>query len=360
MISRKLLYELVLICIFSFLCIFFVYNDYFLYDTPILKITKLENKETKNDGYYNQNITGIIQNGKFKGKVVSVTNSTSISGVYDEQIHENSELFLKLSEDENNINRITGIKRDKYIVILLVIFIDLIILVSGFKGVKTLLSLIVNIIITILSIRVFSQNIHKINLLFLYIIISIIFISSSLFITNGKSKKTLSAIISSIISLFISFSFCYILVTLFGKNISIWTMDFIEVVYDYKNYFLVSILLCGLGAIMDISITISSSLSELIEKDNKILKSSLIKSGKEISKDIIGTMINVMLFTCFTEVIPIIFLAMKNSVTMASALNIYASLELIIVLCSSISIVVTILVSLSICILIYRRKEVQK
>lgn len=358
--SKKNICYLILILIISVLSIIFVYNDYFLYDTPILKITSIENQEVKNDGYYNQNITGIIQNGKYKGKEVSVSNLTSVSGVYDEQIHKSSELFLKLTEDENNINRITGIKRDKYIVILLVIFIDLLLIVSGYKGLLTLLSLVVNVIITYFSIKIFSDNMQKMNLLFLFIIVSIIFIVFSLFITNGKSKKTLAAVVSSIISLFASFGLSYLLISLFGKNISIWSMDFIEAVYDYKNYFFVSILLCGLGAIMDVSITISSALNELIEKNKKITRQALIKSGKEISKDIIGTMINVMLFTCFTEIIPTIFLAMKNSVTIASALNIYASLDLIIVLSNSLSIAITIIISLRVCMFILKGKERSK
>jgi uncharacterized membrane protein len=111
---------------------------------------------------------------------------------------------------------------------------------------------------------------------------------------------------------------------------------------------------------MDISITISSALSELIRKNKKIDRLALIKSGKEISKDIIGTMINVMLFTCYTSIIPTVVLATRNNMNLITALDFYGNLELMIVLCNCIGIVLTIPISLFISILILKKKEVKK
>ena len=139
-------------------------------------------------------------------------------------------------------------------------------------------------------------------------------------------------------------------------------MEYIEAVYDYENFFYVTILLCGLGAIMDISITISSSLNELIEKDPNIKRKALIKSGREISKDIVGTMTNVMLYTCYAPVIPIVFLAIKNNMKLFDALTFYGEVDLIAVFTSSISIVLAIPISLFIAINILKpsKKEVQE
>lgn len=346
--------------IISIFILLFVYNDYFLYKTPIVKINNIENNIIDGNEYYNQNIDGIVMNGNYKGNKVSFQNTTSISGVYDEQIHKNSEVFVEF-DDNGNVMGISNIKRDKYIAILLVLFIDLILIVSKISGLKTLISLLVNIIITIISIVIFKNNYKILSMLFLYIIVSILFIVTSLFITNGKSKKTLAAIISSIVSLFVSFTLSFIVIKLFGKNVTIWTIDYIEAVYDYENFFYVSILLCGLGAIMDIAITMASSLNELIDKNNKISVNSLIKSGREIGKDVVGTMINVMLFTVYTPIIPSVFLAIKNGMILSNALSYYGEIELIIVLCSSISIVLSIPISLyiSVYILKSRLKEVK-
>ena len=131
-------------------------------------------------------------------------------------------------------------------------------------------------------------------------------------------------------------------------------MDYIEIIKDYQGIFYTDILLCGLGAIMDISITMASSLYELISTNNDISVQELRKSGQEISKDILRTMINVMLFTCYISVIPIIILASKNYLSIFEAINTYAQIEMIRVLTSCISIVLAIPISLYISLLIYK------
>ncbi len=356
---RKINYKIVVMLLLSFICILFVYNDYFLYKTPIMKISSIENKLEKVSGeeHYVQNITGTIMNGKFKGNVVKVTNRYSKSQVYEDKINNNSELLVKLTDDGDTVSNIISIKRDKYLVILLVIFIDLIILVAGKKGIKTLTSLFLNVLITSAAIIFFKSNYMSINMLLLYIIISIVFIIVSLLIANGKCKKTLAAIVSSIISLFFSFGVSFLLINIFGNNLYIWGLEYIEAVHDYHNFLYVSILLSGLGAIMDIAITISSSLNELIVKNPKIDRKTLFKSGRIISKDIVGTMINVMLFTCYTSVIPTVLLAFKNSMPLATALDYYGSLELTIVLCNCVGIALTIPISLYISIFILNRNK---
>ncbi len=345
----KKYYIYIILLVFSIFSIVFVYNDYFLYKTPILKIDEIieEKYESSihNEDYYKQKITGTIQNGKFKGKKVTVNNLRSSSGVYDIQVHKNTELMLQISSDMENIS-IVNVKRDKYLVILLVLFVDSIIIVAGKKGLKTIISLLINIFVSALTILVFNKYYNKFNMLLIYLFVSIIFIVLSLIITNKKSKKRLAAIISSIVSLFISFGFCYLIIKIYGKDLYIWSMEYIEVVSDYENYFFVSILLSGLGAIMDIAITISSSLNELIIKNKNIKKTKLLKSGKEIGKDIVGTMSNVMLYTCFTPIIPMLFLAVKNNMTIGNAISYYGELELVTVLCSCISIVLAIPLSL--------------
>ena len=347
---KKLNIKYILLAIFSLISIIFVYNDHFIYEKPILKVTSLkttcEEEIPHEENYYHQEITGVIMNGKYKGSVLSTTNDYSTSLIYDDKIVPNSELFVELSSNGKSILNIDSIKRDKYLVILIVIFVDLIIVIAGKKGLKTLLSLVINLGLTAGAIIIYMNHYLKISMLPLYLLVSILFIVISLFITNGKSKKTLAAIISSIVSLLISFGVSFLIIKLNEQSLYIWIMEYIEAVNDYYGYLYVSVLLCGLGAIMDISITIASALSELIRKDEHINRVTLYKSGREISKDIVGTMINVMLFTCYTSVIPTIVIALNNNMSFFNALNFYGGLELSIVLCTCIGIVLTIPISL--------------
>lgn len=361
--KKESIFKYFVLAFFSFFSILFVYNDYFLYKRPILKIDKIEEtveeSETTSEKHITQEIYGTIKNGEHKGKKIKVINHTSTSGVYDEKIHKNSELFVEINDNSNIAIGLNEVKRDKYIVILLVIFIDSILLVAGKKGFKTLISLLINIFISGLAIFFFQKNSRTSNMLLLYSIVSILFITGSLYITNGKHKKTFAAILSSIASIFISFGLALFLIKLYKKPIPYWTLEYIEAVHDYENFFYVTILLSGLGAIMDIAITMSSSLSELVDKDSKISLKALRNSAKEISRDIIGTMINVMLFTCYTSVIPMIFLMMKNNIIIGDAIRRYGQIELIVVLTSCISIALAIPISqyISISILKPRKKR---
>lgn len=345
----KKYYKYFIALLLSLLFIIFVYNDHFLYKRSILKIDKIvekiEDNESTKEKHISQTIYGTIKNGKDKGKKIKVLNHTSTSGVYDEQIHENSELFVELKSGDTAIG-ISGVKRDKYIAILIVIFVNSIIFVAGRKGLKTLLSLSVNILISFAAIMLFQKHARTWNMLLLYLVVSILFVTISLCITNGRNRKTLASIGSSIASFIISFGLAFLIIKLYKKPIPYWTLEYIEAVHDYENFFYVTILLSGLGAIMDISITISSSLNELIEKNPNITKHNLVKSGKEICKDIIGTMNNVMLFTCFTSVIPMTFLLMKNNIVLGDAIRMYSQVEIIVILTSCISIVLTIPISL--------------
>jgi len=356
---------LVLMAILSIASIVFVYNDHFLYKTIIMKVTDVtdvkDGEESSGELIYKQSIKGVIKNGEYKNNKIETTNEYSKSLVFEDKIEKGNELFIELSSNGKSVITITGIKRDKYLAILSIIFIDLIILIAGRKGLKTLLSLFINIGITLAAIIYIMNHSKTVNILIIFFSISILFAILSLFITNGKSKKTLTAIVSSIISLIISFGLSYLLIKIFEDNIYIWNMSYIEAVHDYNNYLYVSVLLCGLGAIMDISITITSALSELIRKNPKIKKEALIKSGRVISKDIVGTMINVMLFTCYTSVIPTIVIATKNKIPFTNAMDFYGGLELMIVLCNCIGIVLTIPISLFISIwILSKKKEVMK
>ena len=112
----------------------------------------------------------------------------------------------------------------------------------------------------------------------------------------------------------------------------------------------------GLGAIMDVAITISSSISELIDKDNNIEKRNLIKSGKMIGKDIMGTMMNVLFFTYLCSGLPIFVLALRNGYTLSNYINNNFSLEITRFLTGSIGIVLTIPISIYISMKVFKKE----
>ena len=342
----------------SVLVLVFVFNDHFLYDSVIVKVGPIESGEPIGTGEkYIQTITGRIENGPYKGELITFENTTSKSGVFDEQLHGGSEVFVTLSEDGKEVLSVNGVKRDKYIAVLAVIFVWAALLVGKSRGRRSLISMALNMLVAGLVIWVYIKGHLGTGILPMFMVASVVFITSSLLICNGRSRKTTAAVISSLISMTLSFLLAYIVISIHGSSISYWNMDYIDALHqDYRGIFYLNILLSGLGAIMDISITMASSLNELKEKDPHITRAALHNSGRMISRDIMGTMTNVMLFTCFISVIPITVLAVRNWMTVSEAIASYGEIEMIRTLTSCIGIVISVPVSLYVSLWIFGKE----
>ena len=97
----------------------------------------------------------------------------------------------------------------------------------------------------------------------------IIFSIISLILASGFNKKTLSAIISVIVSTLVMLITIVIIINFTGyKGINFNELSFLTV--PIEDIILPELLIGSTGAIMDVAITISASISELIQKDNNI------------------------------------------------------------------------------------------
>ena len=108
---------------------------------------------------------------------------------------------------------------------------------------------------------------------------------------------------------------------------------------------------------MDVAITMSSSIFGLYEKNNNISVKALVKSGREIGKDIMGTMTNILLFAYISGTIPMLILYFKNTSPLGFTLSMNLSLELARALAGGIGIVLTIPIGLYITIFFVNRKR---
>lgn len=359
---KKFCISYLILILISIVSIIFTYNNHYFYKDTIAKITNVKEEyittEIMDYGYkediYNQNITATIKNGKYKGKTITIENQYYKGQTYSQQYHKNDELFISLDTHKDTIRNvhIDGYKRDKYIVILLISFILIIVLVGQLKGFLSVISLILNIV---LFNTIVYLNVKDISLPILSFIGAIIFSSICLILVSGKNKKTLSAIISSITG--VSVTLLISMIVIHTTNYSGLRFENMELLTrPYEGIFISELILGGLGAIMDISISISSSLNELLEKDPKITSKQLIKSGYNIGRDIMSTMINVLFFTYICTIIPNLCILFRNGINLSSLINSYITLEMTRALIGAIGITITIPISIYITVLIYKRR----
>lgn len=334
--------------IISAVILCFILNNENFYSKPIAKITSISENisqvKTTNgctEQLKKQQIKAIIMNGKYKGKRIQLENTTSYSQVNDLNLKVNNEVFISIMKNSSGKNvsyQIAGFKRDIYALYIGILFVFLILIIGGFKGFRSLMSLVINIIIFSAAIKLFTNNV---NLTLVCITASILFIILSLLIVGGINKKVLSAIIGTMAGTFIS-----MLIAVIVLKMNHWTGVHFEemelLTHSPEQIFLMEILIGTLGAIMDIAVSISSSINEIYNKNPHAERKTLIKSGMEIGKDIMGTMANTLLFAYMSGSIPMILLILKNNFPISYIININLSLEIVRALVGSIGIVLSI------------------
>lgn len=358
--SRNFVKSMVLLTIFLLAGMVFAWNNHEFYTEPLANVIKVEefydHTEYGLDGgeeqYFIQRITGRLINGKNKGTLISLNHIRSESGVFDETLKVGESVFVSFDEDASTWN-LEGIKRDQFLALSLAVFIFFVALIGRYQGVLSIISVGVNILIFT---WVISLYLKEVNILVPTIFAVIFFSVFSILFYCGFKKMTFVAILATISGLGASMGIMLMVIALTNYD-GVWveSLDFLIIETDYRSVFFAGLLIGGLGGIMDIAITITSSLFELKENNPKISSKELMVSGKNIGRDIMGTMVNVMFFTFLGGSLPIILLSVKNGVSVANYLTNFATLEIVRFLAGGIGLVVSIPISLGLAILILQK-----
>lgn len=185
--------------------------------------------------------------------------------------------------------------------VLAIILFLLMVIFGGTKGVRSFFSLFLNfLIIMIAVIFMMAPEIHPI---IIAAISCIIITSVNLFFINEVNAKTVTAFISTIITIGILFAFIMIvtkasMIQGFGEE----EVDEIIPVYsvylgvDFVQIAASVIILSTLGAIIDVAISITSPMQELFHHHPTISRKDLFKSGLTIGRDILGSNANTLFF----------------------------------------------------------------
>ncbi|MCM3358282.1 YibE/F family protein [Psychrobacillus sp. MER TA 171] len=363
---KQRIFAIVLICcVIS--SIVFVYHNHSLYKNSIAEVVEMtidNSVEVKDihqnkDVLYTQQIIAEVKNGHEKGLLVHLTNEFSESQAFDQKFEVGSEIFISVNEQveevQENTGTITGVKRDKYLVIIAWVFIFVLLLIGKKQGLLSVIGLAFNAMLLWFALDIYIDHANQ-SLLWICGVSIILFTVVSLLLVNGVNEKTFAAIIATLIGTFSSLLITYIALVVTGENgLRYEELQFIT--RPYKIVFLAGIFIGSLGAVMDVSITMSTSIFGLYEKDPTISVKDLTKSGMEIGKDIMGTMTNILFFAYVSGSIPTLLLYFKNSSTLGYTLSMNLSLELVRALTGGIGIVITIPIGLYTAIFFVKRRK---
>ena len=245
-----------------------------------------------------QKIKVKVLSGDLKGNIYD---ATSFAGnLYGADCTVGMKVIVGISEyDSNATLSVYSFYRSNIIYMFIGLFLLMLWLIGGKKGLKSALGLIFTFICII---YLFLPMLYKGYSPFLSAVVVIILVSIvCLYLIDGISKKSISAMIGTIIGVIIAGIFA----AGFGhfSKISGYNVSEVEELIFIANntklqvggILFAGILIASLGAVMDVSMSIASTINEIYLHNPEISKSELFKSGINVGKDMMGTMSNTLI-----------------------------------------------------------------
>lgn len=310
------------------------------------KITKLEKSFEGEIKTYN--IKAKFVDGPYKDKTVELEYIPVLGTYLDIDFREDMSIIVRLETVNESIRKasIFDVNRRDTIKTLTIIFVSVLIIFGGFKGIFAVLSLLLTFLLIIFCLIPLILN--KTNPILATIIVSSISILVNFVLISGFSKKSLCAIISTISGTIIAglcaFYFGNMMALTGLADDSVQTLvTHADVVIDYRGLFFSGIILGTMGAVMDIGMSITSFIFEMKKKKPNISSLSLFKSGITVGKDIMSTMTNTLILAYAGTSLPLFlyFTTMDTSFSNIVNMQLIAE-EILRSLCGSIGLVLTI------------------
>lgn len=320
----------------------------FLYKDTIARVIKVENTFDYEDygpneeieKYYEQSIKAVIVNGTHKGDEISLTNTYSSSGINDERYRKGEQLFVSVSEDADK-GQILGKKRDWHLAFLICLFVALLLFMNKKQGGLIAVTLLINIAVFVVALQRYGKGADLVATAFA---LMLFFSVLTLLFAGGFQRKTLVAIVATLLTTFLCFGI-YEIVLNCNDRLSYEMMDYVVNPTDLPELFLTGVLMGSLGAVMDVTISIAAGVAEIKGQTPDISTKDIINSVREMGYDIMGTMINVLFFTYISGSIPIVIIKIMNGYTLYHLVHFQLAFEIIRFLVGAIGIVLAIPVS---------------
>jgi len=247
-----------------------------------------------------QEVLVAIDNGDYEGDELITINYLTAYGNIDLDV--GSHVIVRIDFDENQnpyIASISNYNRSNIIIGLAIVFFSLLILLGGKKGIAAAMGLIFTILsIWLILIPLLEKGFPSIPAAIIVVSTTTVV---SLYLLNGYSQKTLIATIGCIGGVSIAGLIAFIagvVAPINGFNMP----EAEEIILrtsgsglKVSGLLVSGVLIASLGAVMDISLTITSAVSELHDMNPQASSGKLFKSGLNIGRDAMGTMANTLI-----------------------------------------------------------------
>lgn len=266
--------------------------------TEIVSVDKED--VTFGEEHIGENVTVVfkckVTDGELKGQTVTAYESISVHDTVPlEQVQIGDKILITETDEGEYEWLLFDYDRTLPLWIFGFIFIALVLLFGRKKGVNTIISLAFTCAAIFL---VFVPSVLSGGNIYIWsILVCIYIIIMTLTVTEGYSKKTLAAVIGCTAGV-VTAGLLTVIAAYFLNLTGVTSEETVYIKMDFdidlNALIFAGIILGAVGAVMDVSVSISSSLKELNDQVEKPTFAGLFKSGINIGRDIMGTMANTL------------------------------------------------------------------
>lgn len=308
-----------------------------------------------------------ILSGYRKGEIVTAIQSIdSMYAVPPREVTEGDKVVIYKNQNGNAPDiryMFAEYHRMDFVLVLWIVFFILLLVLGRKNGVNTLISLA----FTVLSIfYVFVPAVLNGGNIYSWSISTCIYIIlMTLLIISGFSKKSLAAMIGCSSGVLVA-GVLAVITNSVCKLTGLTTEDSMYLLLlnpdnpiDLKAIIFAAIILGAVGAIMDVSMSLSSSLAEMKEQAGHMTAAQITRSGMVVGRDIMGTMANTLILAYIGSSLSVtLLLAAYNSATPLLMFNSEMILvELLQAVAGSLGILLTIPLTSVVCGILYRSDD---
>ncbi|MCY6485060.1 YibE/F family protein [Clostridium aestuarii] len=294
----------------------------------VLDTLTIDNAELEQShGIKNQKVQILITSGSHKGEKLIIDNTIDTSMSENFSLSKGDNILISIEEKNGKITKayMYQFDRGKYLLYLTLGFVILMILIGGIKGIKSVFTLALTIIIIL---KVLPTLLLKgYDPVTTSVLICIGIIVFTLLIVSGINRKTVSAIIGTSCGVAMAGLIALLMgnltkLTGYGTEESQMLMYIPQNInFNYKGLLFAAILMGALGAIMDVSMSIASSMNEIDDSNPNISTASLMKAGMSVGKDIMGTMSNTLILAYIGASLQFVILLMAYNISFIEIIN---------------------------------------
>ena len=253
-----------------------------------------------------------ILSGEFKGETIELENILTGNPYYDIKIKKGIKVLLHAEDNNGEIEySIEDIKRAGTLFWLSLIFCALLVYIGKKKGLYSLISIVITVFLITHCLA--PLVVLGINPVIASFIICIISTAATMYLVGGLNAKSTSATVGALLSLI----FAGILsgMTMYTAHLTGFSGENSSFLYsahpelDFISLTISMMVLATLGAVMDVAMSIASTINEIHITDNTKTVKELFISGMNVGRDIIGTMANTLILVYLGGSLPLVLLA---------------------------------------------------